>query len=86
MFNEMMNVLLVLFAVYGLAMAAGVVSERSGIVNIGLNANIIAGALGSLIVHGLLKLGGPKASFDDTSFGVDFLGILIAGLSGVIVS
>lgn len=82
----MLNVLLVLFAVYGLAMTAGVVSERSGIVNIGLNANIIAGALGSLIVHGLLKLGGPTASFDDTSFGVDFLGLLIAGLSGVIIS
>lgn len=86
MFNEMLNILLLLFAVYGLAMAAGVVSERSGIVNIGLNANIIAGALASLIVHGLLKLGGSAGVQNQASFGVDFLGLLVGGLSGVIIS
>lgn len=84
MLNEFINVLLLLFSVYGLAMAAGVVSERSGIVNIGINANIIAGALGALIVHGLANKAGLISVHGN--MGIDFAGIIVSGLAGVIIS
>ncbi len=86
-FNQIMSTALILFAVYGLATASGIVSERSGIVNIGLNGNIIAGVLGSLIMHGVLNMSkAATPNLEDASFGIDLLSLLISGLFGIVAS
>lgn len=87
MFNEIITFSFLLFAIYGLTTTAGVISERSGIVNIGLNGNVIAGALGSLMFHGWMSRGTFLHGFDtDPSFGVDLVALIVSGIFGVIVS
>lgn len=86
MFNNILNFVILLFAIYGLVATAGIISERSGVVNIGLNANILAGALGALIFHGLMGLGAKNAFGADPVLWVDMVSLIFSGLFGVVVS
>lgn len=86
-FNQIMSMSLLMFAIYSLITTAGIISERSGIVNVGLNGNIIAGAIGALVMHGALDLSKAVAfRQEDANFGIDLLSLVISGLFGVITS
>lgn len=86
-FKSIISLALLLFAIYGLVTTAGIISERSGIVNIGLNGNVIAGVLASLLFHGVLDLSKEVAvNQEDAKFGIDLASLLISGLFGVVIS
>lgn len=86
-FNQIMSMALLMFAIYGLVTTSGIISERSGIVNIGLNGNIIAGAIGALIMHGAFDLSKAIAfRQEDAIFGIDLLSLLVSGIFGIITS
>ena len=86
MFNEIVSLALLLFAIYGLVNAAGILSERSGIVNIGLNANVVAGVLGSLLFHGIMDMNHFGQESLNGDLGIDIASIFASAIFGLIVS
>lgn len=82
-FSEIMTLAVLLFAIYGLTSTAGIISERSGIVNLSLNGYLMIGAIGSLIAHGMFSRG-----FDaqEGSLAIDLVSILFGALFAMVSS
>ena len=83
MFSSIVQISLILFSIYGLAIASGIVSEKSGVLNISINGTMLFGALFSVFGHIMFKQYGPKAN---GSVMVDFASIILGGIGGILIS
>lgn len=82
-FSEVMTLAVLLFAIYGLTSTAGILSERSGIVNLSLNGYLMIGAIGSLVAHGFLNRG---VLAQEGSLTIDLVSILFGALFAMVSS
>lgn len=79
------NSILIIFAIYSFAVSAGVISEKSGQLNIAINAMMLFGALFGALAHIMFNKFGPvhPGGANGGTLLIDFVSILIGAIGGV---